>query len=94
MNLQALSVMFPSKRQFAFNSQGWMLQVLLPNGQLSACSLRTAPLMRAVTVPGRRGHVSAHNLTTQKSFVNYCHSLCWPGKLMDLQKRFLGVSEP
>lgn len=62
----------------ASNSQGRMLEVLLPNGRLSAYSLRTAPLMRAV--PGGRGHISVHSL---RSFVNYCHSLCWPEKVMN-----------
>lgn len=80
--------MFSSELQFTTNSQGWMVEGLLANGQLSACSLRTAPLMRVVTVLGGRGHILVHNSTTQRSFVNYCHSLCWLEKVMDSQKCF------
>lgn len=86
--------MFTLELQFTINSQGWMVEGLLPNDQLSACSLRTAPSMRVVTVLGGQGHISAHSLTTQRSFVNYCHSLCWLGKVIDSQKRFLDVSRP
>lgn len=73
-----------------------MVEGLLPNGQLSACSPRTAPLMRVVIVLGGRGqgHISVHSLTTQRSFVNYCHSFCLLEKVMDSQKRFLDVNEP
>lgn len=72
--------MFSSDVQFTINSQGWMVEGLLPNGQLSACSLRTAPLMRVVFVQGGRGHTSVHSLKTQRNFVNYCHSLCSLGR--------------
>lgn len=86
--------MFSSDLQFKIISQGWMVEGLLPNGQLSACSLRTAPLMRVVIVLGGRAHSSAHSLTTQRNFVNYCHSLCSLEKVMDSQKRFLDVNGP
>lgn len=86
--------MFSSELHFTINSQGWMVEGLLPNCQLSACSLRTAPLMRVVIVLGGQSHISVHSLTTQRSFVNYCHSLCSLEKVMDSQKRFLDVSGP
>lgn len=80
--------MFSSDVQFTINSQGWMVEGLLQNGQLSACSLRTAPLMRVVFVQGGRGHTSVHSLTTQRNFVNYCHSLCSLEKGHGLAKGF------
>ncbi len=86
--------MFSSDVQLTINSQGWMVESLLPNGQLSACSLRTVPLMRVVFVQGGRGHTSVHSLTTQRNFVNYCHSLCSLEKVMDSQKGFLDVNGP
>lgn len=86
--------MFSSDLQFMINSQGWMVEGLLPNGQLSACSLRTAPLMRVVNVLGGLGHISVHSLKTQRSFVNYCHSLCSLEKVKDSQLRFLDVNGP